>query len=69
MGSSFSILNDTQRDVWIIHGINWEVVTDVLRVISFLLTAGMAVAGARAGEEGALAGGGTSIMAEEGGLV
>ena len=69
MGSSFSILNDTKHNVWITHGINWEVLTASVQGVSILLTAGMAVAGASAGEEGALAGQGPSVMAEEGGLV
>ena len=55
--------------MWITHGINWEVLTASVQGVSILLTAGMAVAGASAGEEGALAGQGPSVMAEEGGLV
>ena len=69
MGSSFSILNDTKHNVWITHGINWEVLTTSVQGVSILLTTGMAVAGASAGEEGALSGQGPSVMAEEGGLV
>ena len=69
MGSSFSILNDTKHNVWITHGINWEVLTTIVQGVSILLTTGMAVAGASAGEEGALARQGPSVMAEEGGLV
>ena len=56
MGSSFSILNDTEHHVWISHGINWEILIAVYQGISFLLTT-MAAAGAEAGEEGARAGG------------
>ncbi|XP_015761638.1 PREDICTED: uncharacterized protein LOC107340778 isoform X1 [Acropora digitifera] len=48
MGSSFSILNDTKHNVWITHGINWEVLTASVQGVSILLTAGMAVAGASA---------------------
>ena len=55
--------------MWITHGINWEVLTASVQGVSILLTAGMAVAGASAGEEGALAGQRTSVMAKEGGLV
>ena len=69
MGSSFSILNDTKHNIWVTHGINWEVLTAIIQGVAILLTTGMAVAGASAGEEGALAGQGTSVMAEEGGLV
>ncbi|XP_044168761.1 uncharacterized protein LOC114974168 [Acropora millepora] len=49
MGSSFSILNDTEHHVWISHGINWEVLIAVYQGISFLLTT-MAAAGAEAGK-------------------
>ena len=35
MGSSCSILNDTEHDVWITHGINWPYLADV---VSFLLS-------------------------------
>ena len=70
MGSiaSCSILNDTGHDVWITHGINWKVLIASVEVVSALLTTGMHVAAiaASAGEEGALAGGRASIMAEEG---
>ncbi|KAK2560384.1 hypothetical protein P5673_016720 [Acropora cervicornis] len=48
MGSSFSILNDTKHNVWITHGINWEVLTASVQGVSILLTTGMAVAGASA---------------------
>ena len=55
--------------MWITHGINWEVLTASVQGVAILVTTGMAVAGASAGEEGALAGQGPSVMAEEGGLV
>ena len=69
MGSSFSILNDTKHNVWITHGINWEFLTVFVQGASISLTAGMTIAGVSAGEEGALAGEGSSSMTEEGRLV
>jgi hypothetical protein len=35
MGSKCSILNDTQHDVWITHGINWP---SFVAVVTFLLS-------------------------------
>ena len=68
MGSSCSILNDTEHDVWITHGVNWTVLTASLGGALALVTAGagLAVLGAGAGVGGALLGGGALIMAEEG---
>jgi len=79
MGSSCSILNDTENDVWITHGVNWKIlipaVTGAAVGIGAIATAGVglvaiaaapaAVAGA-AGVEAAVAGGGVIIMGTEG---
>ena len=68
MGSSCSILNDTEHDVWITHGINWTVLLLSVGGVFGVLTAGIGLAalGASLGVGGALAGGGALIMAEEG---
>ena len=68
MGSSCSILNDTEHDVWITHGVNWTVLIATLGGVGALLTGGIGLAalGAGAGVGGVLAGGGALIMAEEG---
>ena len=68
MGSSCSIVNDTEHDVWITHGVNWTVLMATLGAVFTLFTGGaaLAVAGAAAGVGGALLGGGALIMAEEG---
>ena len=68
MGSSCSILNDTEFDVWVCHGVNWTVLTATVGSVAALLTAGVGALalGATAGVGGALAGGGALIMAEEG---
>lgn len=68
MGSSCSILNDTEHDVWITHGVNWTVLLASVGGVLALLSggAGLAAFGASAGVGGALLGGGAWIMAEEG---
>ena len=68
MGSSCSILNDTEHDVWITHGVNWTVLIATVGAVLSLLSGGTALAalGAGAGVGGALLGGGALIMAEEG---
>lgn len=68
MGSSCSILNDTEHDVWITHGVNWTVLVASVGGVLALLSGGAALAalGATAGVGGALLGGGALIMAEEG---
>lgn len=68
MGSSCSILNDTEHDVWITHGVNWKVLMASVGGVGALLTAGIGLAalGARVGVGGALLGGGALVMAEEG---
>ena len=68
MGSSCSILNDTEHDVWITHGVNWTVLIASLGGVFALATGGAALTalGATAGVGGALLGGGALIMAEEG---
>lgn len=68
MGSSCSILNDTEHDVWITHGVNWTVLLASVGGVLALLTGGAALAalGASVGVGGALLGGGALIMAEEG---
>ena len=68
MGSTCSILNDTEHDIWITHGVNWTVlIASVVGVVGVLTAGiGLAVLGAIVGVGGALAGGGVFIMAEEG---
>lgn len=68
MGSSCSILNDTEFDVWVNHGVNWTVLIATVGGVAALLTAGIGALaiGAGVGAGGALAGGGALIMAEEG---
>ena len=68
MGSKCSILNDTEHDVWITHGVNWTVLIASVGAVVGVLTAGIGIAalGATVGAGGALAGGGALIMAEEG---
>ena len=68
MGSKCSILNDTEHDVWIKHGVNWTVLIASVSGVGVLLTGGLALAalGATVGVGGALLGGGALIMAEEG---
>ncbi len=68
MGSKCSILNDTEHDVWITHGINWTVLIASVGGVVGVLTAGIGLAalGASLGVGGTLAGGGALIMAEEG---
>ena len=68
MGSKCSILNDTEHDVWITHGVNWTVLIASVGAVVGVLTAGIGIAawGATVGTGGALAGGGVLIMAEEG---
>ena len=68
MGSSFSILNDTEHDVWITHGVNWTALALTVGGVGAVLTGGLglAAAGATAGVGGILSGGGALIMAEGG---
>ena len=68
MGSSCSILNDTEHDVWITHGVNWTALIASVGGVFALLSGGVALAaaGATLGVGGALLGGGALIMAEEG---
>ena len=33
MGSKCSILNDTEHNVWITHGINWQVLTPIVHFV------------------------------------
>lgn len=68
MGSSCSVLNDTEHDVWITHGVNWKVLIASVVGVGALLSAGvgLAVLGATVGVGGALLGGGVFIMSEEG---
>ena len=82
MGSSCSILNDTENDVWITHGVNWKIfipaVTGAAVGIGAIATAGVglvataaapaAITGA-AGVEAAIAGGGVIIMGNESAIV
>ena len=68
MGSSCSILNDTEHDVWITHGVNWTALIASVGGVLALVSGGAALAalGASVGVGGALLGGGALIMAEEG---
>ena len=68
MGSKCSILNDTEHDVWITHGVNWTALIASVGGVLALVTggAGLAAVGATVGVGGALLGGGALIMAEEG---
>ena len=68
MGSRCSILNDTEHDVWITHGINWTVFKAAVGTVLALLAvlASLASAGAALGVGGVLLGGGAAIMGEEG---
>jgi len=82
MGSSCSILNDTENDVWITDGVNWKILipafTGAAVGIGAIATAGVglvaiaaapaAVAGA-AGVEAAVAGGRIMLMGTEGVLM
>ncbi|XP_028405890.1 uncharacterized protein LOC114528451 [Dendronephthya gigantea] len=43
MGSKCSIFNDTQHDVWITHGVNWEVVITVVGGLFVVLQAGATI--------------------------
>ena len=38
MGSKCSILNDTEHDVWITHGINWPCLASILNLLLSLAT-------------------------------
>jgi len=71
MGSSCSILNDTEHDVWITHGVNWKVLIASVGGVAAFVTGGVALAalGATVGVGGALLWGGAVIMAEEGIIV
>ena len=66
MGSSCSIVNDTEFDVWITHGVNWTVLTvTLLGVLSFVPVGGaLAALGAGAGVGGALLRQGAQMMAQ-----
>ena len=50
MGSSCSILNDTKHDVWITHGINWQVFLGVTFGLFLIFTAGAALLALEAAE-------------------
>ncbi|CAB4024794.1 Hypothetical predicted protein [Paramuricea clavata] len=42
MGSKCSILNDTEYDVWITHGINWQSLVFAVDILLFVATMGAA---------------------------
>ena len=71
MGSSCSILNDTEYDVWIIHGVNWNAIKFTVGGVAVVLStaATLASLGAGAGVGGTIIGGGAMIMAEEGAIM
>ena len=72
MGSSCSILNDTEYDVWIIHGVNWNVIKYTVVGVAAVLSSAAAVLaslGAGAGVGGTIISGGAMIMAEEGAIM
>ena len=70
MGSSCSIINDTEYDVWMHHGVNWTVLIGTVSGVGVLLTAGAAGvaiaagAGGTAAAAGAAATGGSLVAAE-----
>lgn len=68
MGSTCSIVNDTEFDVWMYDGVNFQCLIPVVGGVLAVLTAGIGLAalGATAGVGGALLGGGALIVAEEG---
>lgn len=72
MGSSCSILNDTEFEVWITHGVNKAALLGALGGTAAVLTGGIGLAGvaaaAGAGASLGLAGGGALILSE-GGIV
>ena len=55
MGSSFSVLNDTKRDVWVQQGTQWTVVMATVGAVASVLTFGAAAAGVAAGVAGTTA--------------
>lgn len=68
MGSTCSIVNNTEFDVWIYDGVNYQCLIPVVGGVLAVLTAGVGLAalGASVGVGGALLGGGALIVAEEG---
>ena len=68
MGSTCSILNDTKHDVWITHGVNWQVFIGVTAGLLGLFTAGADVLALDANEaEGYfVTAGGDAILDEAG---
>ena len=60
MGSSCSIVNDTEYDVWITHGVNWTVLTYTLLGVFSLVSAGASLAALAVG--GAVIGGGALVI-------
>jgi hypothetical protein len=42
MGSTCSIVNDTEHDVWITHGINWQSLVFAVDILLFVATMGAA---------------------------
>jgi hypothetical protein len=51
MGSSYSILNDTEHDVWVTHDVNWEVLIGVTRGLVNVFALGARVLALVADEE------------------
>ncbi len=68
MGSSFTITNDTDHEVWLDISVNYKALLPAVGGILALFTAGMGLAawGASAGIGGALLGGGALIITEGG---
>ena len=73
MGSSCSILNDTEFDVWINHGVNWTVLTATVGGVAALVTGGIGAlalgAGAGLAAGGVVAAGGALIKGDKGMII
>ena len=68
MGSSCSILNDTDFDAWINHGVNWTVLTTTVGGVAGLVTGGIGALALGAGA-GLVAGGvGRAYIKEDKGI-
>lgn len=70
MGSSCSILNDTEFDIWVTHGVNKTALLATVGGVAAVFTGGIGLAGVAAGagigSSLGLAGGGAMILSEGG---